>query len=523
MIKPHLLRIGIYARYSADIQNPSSVDDQMALCRKAIADQFGTPEIILEFSDAAISGATMLRPGVVRLLEAVKQRRIDLVVAEGLDRLSRSLKDIAAIYETLDYHKAGIWTVHEGRITELHIGLKGTMNALVLRDMKARVKRGHRAKIAAGLAASSCTYGYRVVRGVVDEKGRNVNGVRKVDEAAAAVIRRVYQEYIAGKPIPEIVEGLNKDGIPAPTGGLWKRTAIMGSADKGEGILRNEVYTGKLIFNKSHVVRDPVTNRKRQILNPPSEWIKQEVPHLRIVSDREWEAVRLLDRPREVAPRKTKLPEILNTHNQHALTGWIKCGQCGGSKSLANETRYLCSTHRYAKNCPNSRGTKEAVLLDAAFQAILQRLAEGPDIGPILKTAFSREMARQERLGRKEKDIEERIGRLVKAVEDGVDAEAATQRILDLQSELRKVRAERQNQQDYAVPGESDIREQLRLLVRDIRREGSVVRMRLLFDCVLDRIVLTPIAEQRHGERMEISLREDRWPDLWKLIPRENG
>lgn len=195
---------------------------------------------------------------------------------------------------------------------------------------------------------------------------------------------------------------------PPRPGGLWKRTAIMGSADKGEGILRNEVYTGKLIFNKSNVVRDPVTNRKRQILNPPSEWIKQEVPHLRIVSDREWEAVRLLDQPREGAPRKAKLPEILNTHNQHALTGWIKCGQCGGSKSLANETRYLCSTHRYAKNCPNSRGTKEAVLLDAAFQAILQRLTGGPDIGPILTVAFSREMARQKKLGRKKRTL--RIG-----------------------------------------------------------------------------------------------------------------
>ena len=67
------------------------------------------------------------------------------------------------------------------------------------------------------------------------------------------------------------------------------------------------------------------------------------------------------------------------------------------------------------------------------------------------------------------------------------------------------------------MPNEADIREQLMLLVRDIRHEGSVVRMRLLFDCVLDRIVLTPIAEQRHGERMEISLREDRWPEFWHL------
>ncbi|WP_096704147.1 recombinase family protein [Magnetospirillum sp. 15-1] len=517
MIHERPSRVAIYARYSADIQNPSSVDDQVALCRKAIADHFGDVDVVTVFSDAAVSGTTLQRPGIKRLLDAVGRRHIDLVVAEGLDRLSRSLKDIAAMYETLAYHKAGIWTVHEGKINELHIGLKGTMNSLMLRDMKARVKRGHRGKIAAGLAASSCTYGYRVVRGVVDGKGRNVNGVREIDEAAAAVIRRVYKEYIAGKPIAEIIEGLNRDGIPAPAGGLWKRNAIMGGAEKAEGILRNEVYTGKLVFGKSHVVRDPVTNRKRQILNPPSEWIKQDVPHLRIISDKEWEAVRLLDQPKEPAPRKSRLPEILNTHNQHALTGWIKCGQCGGSKSLANETRYLCSNHRYAKTCSNSRGTKEATLLDATFQAILKRLAEGPDIGPLLKAAFSREMARQKRLAEKEVDLGERIGRLVNAIEAGVDVEVATQRILDLQDELRKVQAERQAQPNYTLPSEAEIRDQMVRLLRDIRHEASVVRMRLMFDCVLDRIVLTPIEERHQGERMEIFLREDRWPDFWKL------
>ncbi|WP_172822206.1 recombinase family protein, partial [Magnetospirillum moscoviense] len=177
----------IYARYSSDLQNPSSVDDQIALCRSAIQDHFPSiaAESALVFSDASITGSTMERPGLRRLVQAVEKRRVDLVVAEGLDRLSRSLKDVAGLYEKLSYHGVGIWTVHEGQISELHIGLKGTMNALVLRDLKARIKRGHRAKIAAGLAASSCAYGYRVVRGVVDAKGNNVNGIREIDEAAA--------------------------------------------------------------------------------------------------------------------------------------------------------------------------------------------------------------------------------------------------------------------------------------------------------------------------------------------------
>ena len=168
---PTSSRIGIYARYSSDLQNPSSVDDQVRLCRNLIFSRLGCDHQILVFKDAAISGATLEGPGMMRLLAAAKAGRIGLVVAEGLDRLSRSLKDTAAIYETLGYYGVTIWTAHEGRITELHVGFKGTMNALYLKDMREKVRRGQSARIAAGFASSSCPYGYRVVRGVVDEKG----------------------------------------------------------------------------------------------------------------------------------------------------------------------------------------------------------------------------------------------------------------------------------------------------------------------------------------------------------------
>lgn len=516
------LRIAIYARYSSDLQNPSSVDDQVTVCRKLISDQFrgkADPAAALVFSDAAITGSTMQRPGIARLLEAAKQGRMNMVVAEGLDRLSRSLKDIAAMHESLEYYGVTIWTAHEGRITDLHIGLKGTMNAMVLRDMKARVKRGHRGRIAAGFAASSCAYGYRVVRGVVDEKGRNVNGVRKIDEAEAAVIQRIYAEYIAGKKLPEIVEGLNHDGVPAPSGGLWKRNALMGGAAKQEGILRNEIYTGKLIFNRSNVVRDPITSRKRYVLNPEAEWIKVDVPHLRIVTDDQWSAVRSLDQPRqhEAAPKKVK-PRILTVHNQHALTGWIKCGWCGGPKSLANNTRYLCSTHRYAHKCANSRGTKEPVLMAAVYQALFDRLKSGPDFSPLFRRTFAKETEARALLEKKEKDILARIGRLLEAVEHGVKKDIATPRIVELQHELQEVREAMQIDVPAALPDETVIREELTRAVRTVEMSRHVASARLVFQRVLGEVVLTPIADQPSGETMSITLREQGWPELWRLI-----
>jgi DNA invertase Pin-like site-specific DNA recombinase len=521
-MQPPSPQFAIYARYSSDLQNPSSVDDQVALCRGLIADQLGgDADKALVFSDAAISGATMERPGILRLLAAVKAGRVNLVVAEGLDRLSRSLKDIAAVHETLSYHGATIWTAHEGRITELHVGLKGTMNALFLRDMKAKVKRGQAARVAAGFAPGSRAYGYRVIRGVVDAKGRNVNGVREINEAEAEVIRRIYREYAEGRKVLEIVAGLNRDGIPAPAGGLWKRNAIMGAAKKQEGVLRNEIYLGKVVANRHHVVRDPVTNRKRFVLNPETQWTRVDVPHLRIVTDEQWAAVRKLDRPRPGdalgAPTSPK-PQVLKVHNQHALTGWVKCGWCGGSKSLANESRYLCSTHRYAKKCKNSRGTREPVLMNATFEALRSRVTDGADFRSSFIRAFAREAKRGEKLRKQATDLEARIGRLVTAIERGVDAEHTTQRVLALQNDLARLRHELQAEAMPTLPDEEMIRATLTRAIIDVEMSRDVERTRIMFERLLSEIVLTPIPDQPRGETVNITLREEGWPEFWRLI-----
>jgi DNA invertase Pin-like site-specific DNA recombinase len=523
MHSPSFSRIGIYARYSSDIQNPSSVDDQVRLCRDLIADQFDGDPQILVFKDAAISGATMDRPGMTRLMEAAKAGRINLVVAEGLDRLSRSLKDIAAIHETLGYYGVTIWTAHEGRITELHVGLKGTMNALYLKDMKDKIRRGQSARVAAGYASSSCSYGYRVVRGVVDAKGRNVNGIREIEESQAAIVRRIFREYADGRLLPEIIEGLNRDNVPAPAGGFWKRTALAGSPKKREGILLNEVYIGNLVYNRTRIVRDPATNKRCYVANPEEDWTRAHLPELRIIDDALWQQAQTLYRHRraersiKAMAKKKPQPRILDTHNQHAMTGWVKCGWCGGQKSLANDSRYVCSTHRYAKKCRNSRGIKEPVLMEATFQTLRDRIRNGPDYRDRFVRAFAREMQANEKLQTEAGDLKARIDRLMAVIERGIDTEHVTDRILALQDELDQVRVKMRLDAPPPLPGEPMIRTILLAAVDAIELSGDVVRQRILFKCVLKAITLTPVQNQRSGETAEIMLREEGWPDFWRI------
>ncbi len=512
------LRIAIYARYSTDHQNPASVDDQVGLCRALIGNQFGKRAAsVAVFSDAAISGATMERPGMNHLLKEVGAGRFDIVVAEGLDRVSRSLKDIATIHEALNYHGVKIWTAHEGQITDLHVGLKGTMNALFLRDMKEKVRRGLNARVAAGYAASSCAYGYRVVRGVVDDKGRNVNGVREIDETAAAVIRRIYQEYADGRRASEIVAGLNRDAIPAPGGGLWKKNALLGSSRKQEGVLRTEIYLGKLVFNKTRVARDPVSNKKRYILLPAEQWTRVDVPHLRIISDELWAAVRKRDHP-QVQQRKKKPPRTLTAHNQHALSGWVVCGCCGSPKNLANESRYVCSGYRYARTCKNSRGTKEPVLLDAVFDELRVRVTSGRAFRPALEKAYAAEIRESKRLLKAAADIEAKIARLTNAIAEGVNHKAATQLVIGLQDELTQIHEKVDALAIPVLPDEDTIRRRLFETLHKVKVDGDIRDQRIVFNHLLKAVTLTPIIEQRSGETVAIELKEEGWPGFWREI-----
>jgi Resolvase, N terminal domain len=105
---------------------------------------------MVEFSDQAISGSTFFRPGYQKLPEGRREREFDVVVAEALDRLSRDQEHVAALYKQMTFAGIELFTVAEGPIKELHAGLKGTMNALFLKDLALKTHRGLRGRVGAG-------------------------------------------------------------------------------------------------------------------------------------------------------------------------------------------------------------------------------------------------------------------------------------------------------------------------------------------------------------------------------------
>src|SRR5215831_15445349 len=179
------MRAVIYARYSSDLQRAASIEDQVRLCRERIEHEGWS--LVYTYSDAAMSGASRLRPGYQKLLEDARRSEFDVVVAEALDRLSRDQEDVAGLYKQLGFAGVKLVTLAEGEISELHVGLKGTMNALFLKDLAAKTRRGLRGRVEQGRSGGGLCYGYDVVR-EADARGQLVTGARKIDEGEATVV-----------------------------------------------------------------------------------------------------------------------------------------------------------------------------------------------------------------------------------------------------------------------------------------------------------------------------------------------
>ena len=399
----------IYARYSSDLQSETSIDDQVRLCRERA--EYEDMTVIEIYSDYAISGGNLSnRPGMLSLLDAAKGGGFAVVYAEALDRISRDQEDIAAIFKRLTHANVRIVTLSEGEVNELHIGLKGTMNALFLKDLALKTRRGQRGRVEAGKIPGGNSYGYKIVRRILDD-GSASTGEREVDPDQAAVIRRIYQEYADGMAPRRIAGRLNAEGIPSPRGGQWNASTINGSRQRRNGILNNELYIGHITYNRQSFVKDPETGRRIGRLNPEHEWVIKEVPELRIVGDALWSRVQAIKgrySSRWGNKRQTR---------KRLLTGLVKCGCCGGSMTIVNRERYYCSAKRERGTCDSTVGIKAADIEDRVLTGLKEILLGNEDLIDAFVVEFKAEVSRLRKTrGTRERQVQKDLNKVNTAI-----------------------------------------------------------------------------------------------------------
>ncbi len=434
-------RAAIYARFSTDQQNERSAEDQANLCR-AMADREGW-DVIDVYSDLAISGTKDKRPGVMAMLAAADARAFDVLLIEDLDRLSRNQSDIASMFQRLQFANIRIVSLSDGAVSELHIGLKGTMNAIQIKQIAAKVRRGMLGEFSRGKVPGGLCYGYDVDP-VVHADGTVERGRRRINEAEAEVVRRIYAEFLRGVSPRRIACGLNSDGIPSARGGEWRSSAIVGSRARRIGILHNPIYAGQLLFNRVHMVQHFETRRRLSRVNPQSEWRTYNHPELRIVDDASWAAVQAWREANE------DLPPAAQRRPRHALSGLVRCAECGGAYVIINRDRMGCTRHREAGTCGNARRIAFGRLEERVFAGLTDKLLAPDVVSHVVKRYhLERERLRKERAVQRRRDetratvLETEIARLVEAIATGAAGFADVKEALSRRREEAKAIAVR--------------------------------------------------------------------------------
>ena len=429
----------IYARYSSDLQRDASIEDQVRVCRRRMEQEGWTPGPV--YSDHAVSGASHLRPGFQAMLEGARSGAFDVLLAESLDRLSRDQEHVAGLFKTLSYHGVQLITLSEGAITELNVGLKGAMSALYLKDLADKTRRGLEGRVRGGKSAGGISYGYRTVRAIGPD-GAPLTGNREIEPAEAETVRRIFRDYAAGRSPRAIAAALNREGAQGPLGRPWGASTIYGNWRRGTGILNNELYVGKLIWNRQRFVKDPETGRRQARPNPPEDWITEDVPQHRIVAADLWDAVKA----RQAATRQAieddgGLRRERARRPKHLLAGLLKCGACGGGYTQVGATRYGCANRKNKGTCGNALTIRRDVLEETVLGGPRDRLMH-PDLVADFMEEYRREAERLRKAeGRADTTARKALAKTERQIARLLDAIKAGGFVASMADELRTLEA----------------------------------------------------------------------------------
>ena len=502
------MRAAIYARYSTDKQTESSVADQLRVCTE-YAEREGFT-VAITFRDEGISGAAIgNRPGFIAMMEAANAHQFDVLLLMDLSRLSRSQGDLAKTIDRLRFTGIRVVALQDGYDSDrkghkMQAGLSGIIGEAFREMVADKTYAALESRAKTKRAVGGCPYGYNTVHNKHD-------GTKwlAVEPAEADIVRRIFTMYAEGMGGKQIAVTLNEERVTSPAQhwkrakrrgwGAWHPSAIVGDPKKAVGIINNETYRGRLIWNRSKWTKDPDSGRRTRRSLPRSAWIITDAADLRIVDDELWEAVQA--RIRATQERTGKAREraaeaiaqgrkrrkrtggyagVASTRPgrpaPYLLSGLLKCGTCGSNFIMADGRKYGCATRINCGTAMCNNGVR--VSRTDAEELLLQSLRDELLNGEYLKL-WTDEVDRQVRGARNEPNpgnslrsrlakVEASIERVVDALASGLeDHEEVLTKLKELKAEKTQLLAQLQA---LADPTPVDIAGTLRGCAADFAR-----------------------------------------------------
>jgi site-specific DNA recombinase len=261
------LRCAVYTRVSTEHgleQEFNSLDNQREASEAYIKSQAHEGWRLMQdrYDDGGFSGGSMERPALNKLLDAVRARRIDVIVVYKVDRLTRSLADFAKLVELFDERRVSFVSVTQAFNTTTSMG-RLTLNVLLSFAQFEREVTGER--IRDKIAASKKKGIW--MGGVVPLGYRVVNRALHVVEEYAAFVRHLFRRYLETGSVVRLEAALDQENVrlPVRTDGRGKITGG-GLISRGHlyKILSNPIYVGRLA-HKDQVhegLHDPIVDHE---------------------------------------------------------------------------------------------------------------------------------------------------------------------------------------------------------------------------------------------------------------------
>ena len=451
------MNAALYARYSSSLQRPTSIDDQVSLCRQhAQRHGFNVADEQV-FTDVELSGATSQRPGYQQLLEAARRGEFEAIIVEAQDRLWRDQAEMHTALRRLRFWSVRVYSVEtESDLTDqsgrLVATVKGLMDEAYLDSLREKTRRGMLGQVRRGFSPGGHPYGYRselitdATRTDVHGRPEIIGARRVVHPDEARIVTRILTMYAEGHSPKAIAKQLNAEGVPPPFWRIgkpnrgWTPSAINGQRRLQLGILNNPIYVGRQVWNRTRKVRDPDSGRRVWRLQPAVEWVIQENPGLRIISDELWAAVQAR---RLAVSRNTSLG---GAPPRYLLSGLVVCGMCGAAYSIVGGSgKYGCTGHYYRAMCTNKVIVKRQLLEDWIVGKVIDRM-----LAPAAMARFAKrfEEAVRRRIQRPDntaalRSAEDEMARLLEATRLGRgDIPELVQMLREATDRLSRLRAQ---------------------------------------------------------------------------------
>lgn len=493
-------RVAIYARYSSDKQSCTSIDDQVARCRKYVEDAGGTVHDEHVFVDAAVSGASLERAGWEALMKLVDSapKRIDAIVTEDISRVTRDFADWGTVFRDLRFRDVALVSVQEGTSTgdkssKLAMHMKALIADQYLDDLRDKTHRGMVGHANRGMSTGLLPYGFVSIA----DEGRGPGRRVVIDETRAEVVRTIFRMRAEGASFGRIASVLNERHVEPPRGkGKRRREGWVGSAIRA--MLTNEKYIGVSRWNQRRFVKVPGTNKRVARLRPEAEHTVREDESLRIVPQVDWDAVNAQFRANEVKYAGT-VAGRRGRPSSHLLSGLLFCGACGAVMTIHGGARdrryYRCDDRAKRGTCTVRISVRESIVRERVLEAV-GNLLKSPPVVDLVRRRLVEERAKRAAQGRtglvelkrRLTETDTQLANLVDSVAKGLVSRSITEAIgkLEVQADSLRLEIER-SEAEVTAPVRLPTLEQAVARIQQLDRllEADVARGRQALSALL--------------------------------------